>query len=125
MIFMISGKFIGNVPLIRVAVASGYAVRTPLVVLDSGFTGDLQISSKIAEELRLQAAGVISARIANGEIIQAPVALASAAMEGITQSIEVLISEGMPLVGIGFLTKFGYKAIVDCKYRTVVLERPN
>ena len=37
--------------------------------------------------------------------------------------IQVLISESMPLAGISFLTKFGYKAIVDCKYRTIALER--
>ncbi|KKU60154.1 MAG: Clan AA aspartic protease, AF_0612 family [Parcubacteria group bacterium GW2011_GWA2_47_12] len=119
---MISGKFIGNIPLIRVAVASGYAVRTPLVVLDSGFTGDLQVSSKVAEELRLQPIGATSARIADGKIIQVPVALASAAMEGEMRSIEVLISEGMPLIGIGFLSKFGYKASLDCKNKTVSME---
>ena len=119
---MIIGKFIGNVPIIKVAVASGYSLQTPVVILDSGFTGDLQVSSKIAAELRLQPIGVTPARIANGKVIQVPIALAFSAMEGVTRSIEVLISDGMPLIGIGFLSKFGFKASLDCKHRTVVLE---
>lgn len=108
--------------MVRVAVASGYAVRTPLVVLDSGFTGDLQVSTKVADDLGLKPLGVTPARIANGQIIKVPVALAMVAMEGITKSIEVLISDGMPLIGIGFLSKFGYKAELDCKNKVVTLE---
>jgi len=119
---MVNGIFIGNVPLVRVAVASRHAVRTPLVVLDSGFTGDLQIPSNVADALKLQVVGVTSARIADGKIIQVPVASASAAMEGVVQSVEVLISEGMPLIGIGFLAKFGYRAGLDCKNKAILLE---
>ncbi len=37
--------------------------------------------------------------------------------------IDVLISDSMPLAGISFLTKFNYKAIVDCRFKTVNLER--
>ena len=120
---MLSGVFIENMPLIKVVVGWGQSVQAPFVILDTGFTGDLQVTSTIARELGLQVAGVTRTQIANGQIIEVPVALAMAAMEGAKNYIQVLISESMPLVGISFLSKFGYKAIVDCKYKTVMLER--
>lgn len=91
--------------------------------MDTGFTGDLQVTPKIAEELGLKVTGVTKARLANGQILDVPVALALAVMEGKVNSIQVLISDSFPLAGISFLTKFGYRAIVNCKYRAVLLER--
>lgn len=120
---MISGVFVENIPLIKVVVAWGQSVQAPFVILDTGFTGDLQVTPKIARELGLQVAGVTKTQIANGDVIEVPVALAIAAMEGAVNYIQVLISESMPLAGISFLSKFGYKASVDCKHRTVMLER--
>ena len=120
---MVNGIFSGNVPLVKIAVAWGQSVQTPLVVLDTGFTGDLQVTPKIAKELGLQVTGVTKAQIANGQIVDVPVALAIAAMEGAINYIQVMISESTPLIGISFLSKFGYKAMVDCKYKTVVLEK--
>jgi len=119
---MVRGEFYENIPLVKIVVAWGQAVQTPYFILDTGFTGDLQVTPKIATELGRQVIGVTQARIANGAVIHVPVALALASMEGVINHINVLISESMPLAGISFLTKFGYKAIVDCKYRTVTLE---
>lgn len=120
---MINGIFVENTPFIKVVVAWGQSVQAPFVVLDTGFTGDLQVTPKIAKELGLQVAGVTRTQIANGDVVEVPVALAIAAMEGATNYIQVLISESMPLMGISFLSKFGYKVTVDCKYRTVAIER--
>ncbi|KKU47926.1 hypothetical protein A3E96_01490 [Candidatus Uhrbacteria bacterium RIFCSPHIGHO2_12_FULL_46_13] len=120
---MVSGVFVENTPFIKVIVGWGQSVQAPFVVLDTGFTGDLQVTHKIATELGLQVAGVTRTQIANGQVIEVPVALAIAAMEGAVNYIQVLISESMPLAGISFLSKFGYKATVDCKYRAIALER--
>ncbi len=118
---MIRGVFVENIPLVKVILAWGRAVQAPYAVLDTGFTGDLQVTPKIAEELGLQVVSVTPARVANGDIVNVPTALAVAAMEGMTKDIDVLISESIPLAGISFLTKFGYKATVDCKNREVGL----
>ena len=120
---MIKGIFSGNTPLIKVPVAWGQSVQTPFTVLDTGFTGDLQVSHKTARELGLEITGVIAVRIATGRIVQVPTATAYSAMEGVMNTVEVLISEGMPLAGIGFFSKFGYKAIIDCKNKNIALER--
>jgi len=98
-------------------------VQISPMVLDTGFTGDLQVTPEIAQQLGLQVYGVTKIRIANGDVVDMPAALAIASMEGISNYVQVMISESMPLAGISFLSKFGYKAIVDCKYKTVVLER--
>ena len=37
--------------------------------------------------------------------------------------VQVLISGTIPFAGISLMTKFGYKAVVDCRYRTVQLEK--
>mgnify|MGYP001604054580 CR=1 FL=1 len=120
---MLKGRFFGNTPLIQVAVASNQGVQMPFVVLDTGFTSDLKVTKKIATELGLEVIGVTRVGIANGQTIEAPVALAASAMEGIVKDVEVIISEGLPAAGIGFFTKFSYKAIFDCKNRDVTLER--
>jgi len=120
---MASGVFVENTPFVKVVVGWGQSVQAPYFVLDTGFTGDLQVTPKIARELGLQVVGVTKTQIANGQVIQVPVALAIAAMEGVANYIQVLISNSMPLAGISFLSKFSYKAIVDCKYRTVALNR--
>lgn len=120
---MVQGVFVENMPFIKVIVGYGQAVQAPFVILDTGFTGDLQVTPKIAQDLGLKVTGVTKAQIANGQVVDVPVALAVASMEGAINYIQVLISESMPLAGISFLTKFGYKAIVDCKYRTIALEK--
>jgi predicted aspartyl protease len=98
-------------------------MQAPFVILDTGFTGDLQVTPEMAKELGLEVVGVTKTQIANGQVIEVPVALAIASMEGMVNFIEVLISESMPLAGISFLSKFSYKATIDCKYRTIELER--
>lgn len=120
---MVKGEFVENAPWIKIIVAWGHSVQTPLFILDTGFTGDLQVTPKIAKELGLQVTGVTKTQIANGDVIDMPVALAFASMEGAVNYIEVLISNSAPLAGISFLSKFNYKAIIDCKYKTVALER--
>ena len=120
---MVRGVFVENTPFIKVIVGWGRAVQAPFVILDTGFTGDLQVTPQIAKELGLQVTGVIKVQIANGETVDVPVALAIAAMEGAENYIQVLISNSLPLAVISFLTKFGYRALVDCKYRTISLEK--
>jgi predicted aspartyl protease len=120
---MIKGNFIKNTPLIQVFVGWGQNVKAPFVVLDTGFTGYLQVTRKMATELGLKITGVLPVVIPNGQIINIPTAFAFCDMEGEKKYVEVLIAGGLPLAGISLLSKFGYKAEVDCKNKTVVLEK--
>ena len=120
---MISGFFINNTPFISLLIASGQSVKNQAFILDTGFTGDLQVTPEISKELSLTERGVEPVRIADGSKVFMPLALAIASMEGASNHVDVLISKGNPLAGIGLLSKFGYKAIVDCKHKTVSLEK--
>ena len=62
-------------------------------------------------------------KVADGRIVDVPSSFAFVEMEGVRQYIQVLISESMSLAGISLLSRFQYKAIVDCKYKTVSLEK--
>ncbi len=110
-------------PYVPITIAWGISVQRPVVVLDTGFTGDLLVTPQIAKDLGLEVKGVTHMQVANGDKVPLKMALALATMEGATNLVQVLISPGLSLIGISFLTKFGYKAIIDCKYRTVVLEK--
>ncbi|MBI2888852.1 MAG: hypothetical protein HYY10_02930 [Candidatus Liptonbacteria bacterium] len=123
---MIRGVFVSNppnLPFVQLVVAWGQSVVTPYFLLDTGFSGDLKVSRKTAEELGLSPSGIEKVTIANGVAIPTPIAVGYVSMEGAKSPVTILISDGLQLVGIGLLTKFGYKATVDCKHRTVELEK--
>lgn len=120
---MIKGSFIdGDKPMVEASLAWGQISQDSLFILDTGFTGDLVITKKMAKELNLDIAGQSSAIIANDQIIDVPVANLIANMEGVQLYVTAFITDGWPLLGISFLQKFGYKAVVDCKKKTVTLE---
>jgi predicted aspartyl protease len=121
---MVSGIFIKNTPFIAVTFGWGGSMQASPFVLDTGFTGDLQVTPETAKNLGLEIVGVTKATIANGQTVDVFASLAIAQMEGVMNPIQVLIANGtIPLMGISLMTKFGYKAVVDCKYRTVQLEK--
>ncbi len=120
---MIKGTFYKNTPFVKISIGWKQAMRSPFVVLDTGFTGYLQVTSKLASELGLETVGLLPMRVANGQIINVLTALAFADMEGEKKYMEVLISDSLPLMGISLLSRFGYKATVDCKHKTIELEK--
>ncbi len=90
-------------------------------MLDTGFTGDIQVTPHIAAELGLKPSRFLRSKLANGTIATMPAAFALASVQEKIERIDVSICESVPIAGIGFLTKFGLTAIVDCKNRTVAL----
>lgn len=122
---MVEGFMRGNIPLITVTIFNRDNVLDVTFTLDTGFTEDLLITPDIVRELELEIADTDTINIfnANGEKVLLNTSFVSAVMENETKDVQVIISNGTPLLGIGFLTKFGYKAIVDCKQRTVILEK--
>jgi predicted aspartyl protease len=122
---MITGVFVDDVPYIQVILAWGNFVKNYWFILDTGFTGDLQLPFSFSRELGLTPKSIVSVTIADGSTVQVPHALAIASMEGVVNYVQVGISNGSPLAGINFLTKFGYRAIVNCKHKTITLDKPS
>ena len=120
---MVIGKFFEDTPVIPLLIGWDRETKSSATILDTGFTGDLQISPEMAAELGIMSKGVAYATMADGKIAEIPMGIAIAALENTKRPVRVLISPGAHLAGIGFLTKFGYKAIVDCKHKTVALQK--
>ena len=120
---MIKGKFIdGDKPVVPAGIAWEQAAQKPYFILDTGFTGDLVLTPQMASDLELEITGMSKAYVASNKIVDLPTATAIAVMEGVQLYVTVFVSEGWPLLGISFLQKFNYKAVVDCRYKTVSLE---
>ena len=120
---MIKGVFIKNAPWVEITVGWEDATQNSVAVLDTGFSGDLQITPKLAQALKLKSETIASVQIANGQIVDVPIVVAVSSMEGEKKYVKVLVADSTPLIGIGFLSKFSYKAIVDCKNKKVALQR--
>jgi predicted aspartyl protease len=124
---MVEGKFSKGSPIVPMvpALISSLTggIQTPFFLLDTGFSGDIAVTEEMGRELGLKFDTVLPLEVATGEIKNFPVASAFATMEGITLYVTAILVKGRPLVGITFLQKFNYKAIIDCKYKTVELSR--
>ena len=112
-----------NVPLIQLAVAWEQSVTDPYFLVDTGFSGDLKVTAKIAEDLGLEPIGIEPITNMNGEVVDTPVALGYVEMEGEKKAVSILISAGPHMAGIGLYTKFCYKVQVNCKNRTIELHK--
>lgn len=120
---MIHGKFIhSDRAVVPAIVAWEQNARDSYFILDTGFTGDLIVTPEMAKELGLEITTMTSAHIAAGMTVDLPTATAIGIMEGRKLYVSVFISKGLPLLGMSFLEKFNYKAIVDCRCKTVSLE---
>lgn len=122
---MTTGFFIGNSPYIQVNIGKK-SVASPFFVLDTGFSGSLQVNPRLASDIGLSVDGIMNATIADGSSIEIPYGFAFVAMDGSIEEMEILVTGGSQLAGISFLKKFGYTVIVDCRHETVELENsPN
>ena len=123
---MIRGLFLHtapNVPVFEVPLEWQGITTKQYFVLDTGFTGELKITPETAQELGLAPAVVQKIVMADDTTVETPISEVHAEMEDMIRPATVIIAPGPHLAGIGLFTKFGYKAVVDCKYRTVELHR--
>lgn len=122
---MVEGKFQTNdnpTPMVPAVISWDGGVQTPFFILDTGFTGDLAVTEEMATDLGLTFDTVSPMKTATGEIQLMRTATAFATMEGETLYVTAILVKGKPLLGISFMQKFKYKAIVDCKNLKVSLE---
>ncbi len=125
---MVEGKFQENdipVPVVPAVISWNGGVQTPFFLLDTGFSGDIAVTEQLAIELGLKFDGISSMETPVGKIENVKTATAFATMEGQTLYVTAILIQGRPLLGISFMEKFNYKAIVDCKNKKVSLEVVN
>jgi clan AA aspartic protease len=112
-----------NRPLIPLVVGWNRGVQEIPAMVDTGFSGELKIPSRMIDELGLKITHAQPVLLADGTNMTMRASLAFVTMEGITHEVSALISNGPPVVGGTLLKRFGYKLIVDYKTNIVVLER--
>ncbi len=120
---MIHGGIYNNRPLIPLSVGWKLKAQEITALIDTGFTGELKISSKEAMELGIETTHTELVTLANESTVGMPVGLAQVSMEGIQSTVEVLISDGMPIIGVGLLKKFGYILSINFPANIVSLKK--
>lgn len=94
-----------------------------VALVDTGFTGELKIPPDKVLQFGLEVTHTQPVSLADEQIINMSASLAYVSMEGVPNIVGVLISEGIPIVGVGLLKKFGYTLNIDCKYDTLFLQK--
>jgi len=100
------------------------SVQTIFVQVDTGFTDELKISSDYASLLELTVDGKKPFEIYNSQVTELCISKLHAEIENETKPVEACIDDGILLIGIKFLKKFGYKTIkLDFHNHTFTLDK--
>lgn len=117
------GFFHGNLAYVDIDLSWGTTTLPETFLIDTGFAGDIMISPILAAQLALDIIGTKNIILADGSVVSVYTASAVINIEGDFNLIEVLISDGIPIVGMEFFVTFGYKLHINCNERTVTLEK--
>ena len=120
---MIYGVIEENKPLISVEIGWLRGAQQVSALVDTGFTGELKISTMQAKQLGLEISYVGGVLLGNDEEVDMDGAFAFISMEGATKVVEVLVSKGEPIIGVELLRKFGYELQMNPRMNRLALER--
>lgn len=120
---MLRGVIHNNQPLIKLVIAWNLGVQEIVALVDTGFTGELKIPPSKVSELSLQITHTEPICLANEKIVNMQASIAAVSMEGVAKVVNVLISDGMPIIGVGLLKRFGYILKANFKRDFLILEK--
>lgn len=120
---MIQGFFHGNLAYISLDVSWGTTSLQETFLIDTGFAGGIMVNPILAAQLALDITETRTVRLADNSTVIMTAASVVVNIEGEFNLVEVFISDGLPIVGMNFFDMFGYKITIDCKQRTVTLEK--
>lgn len=118
---MVTGIVYKNRPVVKISVGRGLKMQKIVALVDTGFTGRLKLPPKAALDLDILPDRVEIVRLANGKTERMFAGVADISMEGVKNSVEVLISSGIPAIGVGLLKTFDYNLNIDFKKDTLSL----
>ncbi len=120
---MIKGRIEENIPLIGISLGWLSGIKKITAIIDTGFSGELKIPPSLAKELKIEITHTERLILADDSSISIPVGLIFTSIEGESKIVYALIGDGISLIGVGLLKKFGLKLTADFKKETLVLER--
>ena len=112
-----------NRPAVPLSIGWSLGIQKIVAIVDTGFSGEVKLPPDIAVELGLTPTHVQAVLLANEQIAEVSASLAFVVIEGEKEEVGVLVAKGMPIMGVGLLSRLGFKLTVDFKARTVFLER--
>lgn len=119
---MISGIISNNQPFISIVVGWQWIQQLPVLV-DTGFTGELKVPLSKVLELGLQITHAEPVLLANNTRVYMRASLARVLMEDTINVVNVLISDGIPTIGVGLLKRFRYTLSMDFRYNILSLQK--
>ena len=120
---MIRGTIHNNRPFISLIAGWRLGVQETVALVDTGFTGELKISPEKALELGLQITHAERVTLADEKTVYMQASLALVSMEGVRNVVNVLVSKGTTIIGVGLLRRFGYALNMDVKYNSLLLQK--
>jgi len=120
---MLRGIVHENKPLVSLIVGWHLGVQEIVALVDTGFTGELKIPPSKVPELGLQITHTEPICLANNKVANMRASIVSVSMEGAVNVVDVLVDDGIPIIGVGLLKRFGYILNIDFKYDFLTLEK--
>lgn len=120
---MVKGIVHKNRPVIKLTIGWESKTQKIIVLVDTGFTGELKLSPKEILDLGIIPTHAESIELANGKRTKMFASLARVCIEGIENNVATLIGDGIPTIGVGLLKRFGYNLNIDFKNDLLVLQK--
>lgn len=118
---MITGRLVDNTPYVPIVISWKTQVRRFLAKIDTGFDGDVKINEKEAKKLDIRINHIEKIRVADDRVVKMPSALAFADFKNTLHPVDVLLAEGEPIIGNGFMQRFRVVLKIDYPRNTVEL----
>jgi len=112
-----------NRPAVPLSIGWTLGIQNIVAIVDTGFSGEIKVPPDVANELGLTQTHVQAVLLANEETAEVPASLAFVSIEGKREEVGVLVTKGMPVLGVGLLSRLGFKLTIDFKVRTVILDK--
>lgn len=112
-----------NRPLIEITIGWQHGVQSIIALVDTGFSGELKLSPKEALNLNLMTTHTERVQLANNKSVDMQASLAMVSLEKTAKLVNVLISEGLPIVGVGLLKRFEYILKINFKNNYLELRK--
>ena len=109
---MITGKIIDNQEaIIELKIVDANDTETVEAIIDTGFTGELTLPGNLIDRLGLPRIGGLPITLGDGNEIDVGLYLGMVLWQGEDRIVQVLRTDGRPLVGMSLL--YGNRLILD------------
>jgi clan AA aspartic protease len=122
---MLTARIHEDRPLLPITVGWKQNVQDLIVLVDTGFTGELKVTPQFAKELGIETTDVRTINMADGRSLACPLGLAYVSLEKVQKEVSVLIVEGMPVIGVRLLRELDYILKADFPSNEFTLQKKN